>query len=61
VRGDAVRSSYDKSREVLAGLARLGIDLDEVTALLEREGVEKFVTSWDEMLATVQEALDAAR
>ena len=61
VRGDAVRGSYDKSREVLAGLARLGIDLDEVTALLEREGVEKFVASWDEMLATVQEALDAAR
>ena len=61
VNGDAVTGAYEDAREVLAGLERLGIDFDDVTATLEREGVEKFVVSWDELLATVQGALDAAR
>ena len=61
VRGDAVTGAYDDAREVLAGLQRLGIDFDDVTATLEREGVEKFVVSWDELLETVRAALDAAR
>ena len=29
--------------------------------VLEREGVDKFVTSWDELLDTVQGQLEAAR
>ena len=61
VRGDAVTGAYADAREVLDGLARLGVDIDDVTATLEREGVEKFIVSWDELLATVQAALDAAR
>lgn len=61
VRGDAVTGAYQESREVLEQLAQLGIDFDDVTATLEREGVEKFVVSWDELVATVQAALDAAR
>jgi transaldolase len=35
-------------------LARLGIDYDDVIATLEREGVEKFVASWDELVETVR-------
>jgi len=58
--GDAVRGSYDESRRVLAALAAEGIDIDEVTALLEREGVEKFIVSWHELLDTVRGALAAA-
>ena len=40
---------------------RIGIDYDDVTALLEKEGVEKFVVSWNELLDTVTAALEAAK
>ena len=40
---------------------RLGISYDDVTALLEKEGVEKFVVSWNELLDTVSAALEAAK
>ena len=59
--GDAVTGAYEQSREVLAGLAAVGIDIDDVTALLEREGVEKFTASWQELLDTVETALTGAK
>jgi transaldolase len=59
--GDAVHGTYDAARQVLADLAALGVDYDDVTALLEREGVEKFVVSWNELLDTVTAALEAAK
>lgn len=59
--GDAVRGSYDAARQVLADLAAIGVDYDDVTALLEKEGVEKFVVSWNELLDTVTAALEAAK
>ncbi|MDD9206348.1 transaldolase, partial [Georgenia sp. 10Sc9-8] len=57
VRGDTVHGTYDDARQVLDDLERLGIDYLEVTELLEREGVEKFEKSWEELLGTVREAL----
>jgi transaldolase len=42
----------------LGELADLGIDLDQITADLEAEGVEKFVAAFDEAVATVASALD---
>jgi len=57
---DMVHGRYDESREVLAALADVGIDYDDVVAVLEREGVEKFVASWDELVATVTTALEGA-
>ena len=59
--GDAVTGVYAQAHEVMAALARTGVDMDDVTATLEREGVEKFVASWEDLLNTVQTALDAAR
>ena len=59
--GDTVTGSYDAAREVLAQLEALGISYDEVTALLEKEGVEKFIVSWGELLETVKTALEAAK
>jgi transaldolase len=50
---DAVRGSYAEARGVLDALAGVGIDYDDVVALLETEGVEKFVKSWDELLGSV--------
>jgi transaldolase len=59
--GDTITGAYRDAGEVLDALARVGVDYDDVTALLEREGVEKFVVSWNELLGTVREALEAAR
>ncbi len=61
IAGDTVSGSYDEARTVLADLEKLGISYDEVTALLEKEGVEKFIVSWNELLDTVTAALEAAR
>lgn len=59
--GDAVTGSYAQAQQVLDDLAAVGVDYDEVTALLEKEGVEKFIVSWNELLDTVTAALEAAR
>ena len=59
--GDAVRGSYGTASQVLEDLAAVGIDYDDVTAVLEKEGVEKFVVSWNELLDTVTAALEAAK
>lgn len=59
--GDAVRGSYAEAQQVLDDLAAVGVDYDDVTALLEKEGVEKFIVSWNELLDTVSAALEAAK
>ena len=61
VQGDTITGAYRDAGETLDALARVGVDYDDVTALLEREGVDKFVVSWNELLGTVREALEAAR
>lgn len=53
VRGDTIRGSYHEAETVLDQLARLGVDLPEVSARLEREGVAKFVAAWEALLASV--------
>jgi transaldolase len=40
----------DEAHALLDELAQAGIDYDDVTATLEREGVEKFAGSFDELL-----------
>ena len=60
IAGDAVTGSYDAARAVLAAVSAQGISYDDVTALLEKEGVEKFIVSWNELLDTVSAALEAA-
>lgn len=60
ITGDTVTGSYAESNDVLNKLADLGISYDEVTELLEREGVEKFVVSWGELVETVKNALEGA-
>lgn len=51
--GDTVRDTYDAARRVFAALAGLGIDIGEVTELLEHEGLGKFDKSWAELTAAV--------
>jgi transaldolase len=38
-----------------AALAAIGIDMDDVAAVLEREGVASFTKSFEELLATMSE------
>jgi len=58
--GDRVTTHYDDANGVLDALDAQGISYEEVTALLEKEGVEKFVVSWNELLDTVTAALESA-
>lgn len=59
--GDTITGTYTESDEVLSDLAKIGISYDEVVAKLESEGLEKFVSSWSELLADVQDALSSAQ
>ena len=61
VEGDKVSGTAGQAQSVLDRLAALGIDYDDVVDVLENEGVEKFDTSWDELVETVQTALDDAK
>lgn len=56
--GDTVRGTGEASRAVLDALRAAGIDLDEVFTLLEEQGVSKFVSAWDDLLATVRTRID---
>ena len=61
ITGDTITSNYDDAKSVFADLARVGIDFTDVTNLLEREGVDKFIVSWGELLETVTTALESSR
>jgi transaldolase len=61
VHADAVRSGYEQAEQTFAQLAEVGVDLDDVTTLLEDEGVAKFEQSWQQLLDTVAARLDGAR
>jgi transaldolase len=57
---DSVTGSYAAANAVLDALAAQGVSYDDVTRLLEEEGLSKFEVSWNELLDTVQTALTAA-
>ena len=58
VRGDTVRGHYGHAQQVLADLAALGIDYNDVVEVLEREGVEKFDASWNSLIDSISEQLE---
>jgi transaldolase len=57
VKVGVVQSSYAQAQQVLDDLAGFGIEYDDVIATLEREGVEKFTASWQELAASVENNL----
>jgi transaldolase len=57
-RGETVRSFYTDAHSVLDQLAAVGVDYDDVVNTLEVEGVEKFETSWNELIDSLQVELD---
>jgi transaldolase len=44
----------DEAERVLEQLAQVGVDYDDVTETLEREGVEKFADSFDQLMAALR-------
>ena len=61
IRGNTIAGTYEAARAHLDALADVGISYDDAMETLEAEGVEKFTTSWDELLELVSAALNAAR
>ncbi|MEV6320273.1 transaldolase [Nocardia sp. NPDC051787] len=60
IRGDTVSGTAAAAKEVFDQLTAVGIDLDDVFAVLEREGVDKFEKSWEELLSATAEELRSA-
>ncbi|WP_424531642.1 transaldolase [Sphaerisporangium viridialbum] len=58
--GDTIRPYYEQAWNTMAALKQAGIDYDDVVKVLEEEGVEKFVASWNELLGTLETELKKA-
>ncbi|WP_280274882.1 transaldolase [Nocardia wallacei] len=59
-RGDAVSGTAEQAQAVFDKLRAVGVDIDDVFVVLEREGVEKFEKSWEELLSATATELQAA-
>lgn len=60
VAGDQVTGRAAEAQQVLDDLASVGVDFDDVLAVLETEGVSKFKDSWSELVETVRGQMEAA-
>ncbi|HVW80353.1 MAG TPA: transaldolase [Mycobacteriales bacterium] len=58
VTGDTIRPNYADAHEVMDALASVGVDYDDVVRVLEEEGVEKFVASWNELTESTKAELE---
>ena len=61
IRGNTIHGTYEQARAVFDRLQEVGVDLDDVGRVLEWQGVEKFATSWTDLLDTVEATLRAGR
>jgi transaldolase len=59
LQGDAISGTYDDSRRIIAELEALGVHYDDVVQVLEEQGVQKFATSWNELLESISRELAA--
>jgi transaldolase len=60
VPGDQVSGTAEQSQRTFDELTEVGIDFDDVFAVLEREGEEKFDASWAQLSDTVAAQLAKA-
>jgi transaldolase len=51
---DTLEQGLDEARALLDELAAAGVDYDDVTDTLEREGVQKFADSFEELLEGIR-------
>ncbi|MBW9208775.1 transaldolase [Mumia sp. zg.B21] len=61
VTGDTLTGTKADAEQVARSLTEVGIDLDDVMDTLESEGIDKFESSWTDLVRTVQDQLTAAR
>ncbi|WP_430866958.1 transaldolase [Demequina aurantiaca] len=54
---DTIRGTYETSHAVMAGLADAGVDMAEVTQLLEDQGVKSFADAWQGLLDGIEKSL----
>ena len=59
--GTAIRWDLATADDQMAQLGVLEIDIDYVTEQLQEEGVSKFADSFDDLLATLADKIDALR
>ncbi len=59
VHGHTIDEDLDHSMDLLDRLAEAGIDLDEITATLQDQGVESFQAAHDTLITTLEEKRDA--
>lgn len=57
LRGDTLNGTQAEAKEIFDQLKAVGVDMDDVVAVLESEGVDKFVASWSELLESMAERL----
>ncbi|SNS22278.1 transaldolase [Geodermatophilus pulveris] len=56
--GTPVQKTYDEAAAAMRAVSDAGVDLDDVFRVLEDEGVQKFVDSWDELTSSVRSELE---
>jgi transaldolase len=56
-----VDAGVDDARAVFDALAGVGVDFDDVTRVLEQEGVSAFVKSFDELIGTLNDKAGSLR
>ncbi len=56
---DSMTGTYDGARAALASLKVAGIDMEDVTRVLEDEGVEKFASAWRSLKDGIASVLTA--
>jgi len=56
VEGDTITSRIEDARDILTALAACGLSYDDVTSWLEVDGVNKFVASWQDLVAATRVA-----
>ncbi|ALE06318.1 transaldolase [Arthrobacter sp. ERGS1:01] len=61
ITGNTITSHYQQAATTLDALEDQGISYDTIVEQLETEGLQKFVTSWKELLTDINTALTTAR
>jgi len=56
--GTPVQKAYEDATAVMQSIRDAGVDLDDVFRVLEVEGIQKFVDSWDELTESVRTQLE---
>jgi transaldolase len=56
--GTPIQNTYDEAAQVMKAVADAGVDLNDVFKVIEDEGIQKFVDSWDELTESVRSELE---